>query len=185
MYSKIIRSDDENALEKLTQKAQGLKKMQEEMKQANQHFRQFGTMQGYGRLTDEEAARVDESIYNSDYGDKQPYAAYQLSNNRQNLRAIEKRIKGLEREESAAGEERKYDTSKYGFEVVENHEDKRLQLFFDGKPTETIRTALKGRGFKWSPSNGCWQRLLNDNARYALNAFIQKQEQHRSNAMEM
>jgi hypothetical protein len=40
----------------------------------------------------------------------------------------------------------------------------RLQLFFDEKPDESKRANLKASGFKWAPSQGAWQRQLNDNA---------------------
>ena len=48
-----------------------------------------------------------------------------------------------------------------------NSEENRLQILFDEKPDEQKRSALKGNGFKWSPSQGAWQRQLNDNAIYA------------------
>lgn len=54
------------------------------------------------------------------------------------------------------------------FKVVENAEIMRLQLFFDGIPEANTREVLKKHGFRWSPSNKAWQRLLNDNARYSL-----------------
>ena len=54
------------------------------------------------------------------------------------------------------------------FKVVENTEIMRLQLFFDGIPEAETRNILKSNGFRWSPSNKAWQRLLNDNARYSL-----------------
>ena len=37
----------------------------------------------------------------------------------------------------------------------------------DGKPDEQTRAELKSWGFKWAPSQGAWQRMLNDNGRYA------------------
>jgi hypothetical protein len=40
----------------------------------------------------------------------------------------------------------------------------RLQLIFDGKPSDEVREVLKKNGFKWSPKNGAWQRQLTDNA---------------------
>jgi len=54
------------------------------------------------------------------------------------------------------------------FKTVKNNDLMRLQLLFDGKPSEEIRTILKSNGFRWSPSNKAWQRLLNDNALYSL-----------------
>jgi hypothetical protein len=52
--------------------------------------------------------------------------------------------------------------------VVRNKEDMRLQLMFDGKPDEKTRETLKSNGFRWAPSNMAWQRLLNENAEWAL-----------------
>jgi len=52
--------------------------------------------------------------------------------------------------------------------VVRNKEDMRLQLMFDGKPDEKTRETLKSNGFRWAPSCMAWQRLLNENAEWAL-----------------
>lgn len=54
------------------------------------------------------------------------------------------------------------------FKTVKNNDLMRLQLLFDGKPSEEIRTILKSNGFRWSPNQKAWQRLLNDNALYSL-----------------
>lgn len=48
----------------------------------------------------------------------------------------------------------------------------RLQLFFDGKPDEETRDIVKKHGFRWSPKNGCWQRQLTTNGKYALKEVI-------------
>ena len=55
--------------------------------------------------------------------------------------------------------------------VIENTEIMRLQLVFDGKPSDDVRAALKKHGFRWSPKNEAWQRQLTDNARYALRSL--------------
>lgn len=57
-------------------------------------------------------------------------------------------------------------------EVIRNRELMRLQLIFDGKPDADTRNKLKANGFKWAPSQGAWQRLLNDNAEHALKRII-------------
>lgn len=56
--------------------------------------------------------------------------------------------------------------------MVENTELMRLQLFFDGKPDEKTRDIVKKHGFRWSPKNGCWQRQLTANGKYALKEVI-------------
>ena len=60
--------------------------------------------------------------------------------------------------------------------VVENADIMRLQLFFEDKPEDKVRDILKGNGFKWSPKNGCWQRQLTANAKYALSRVIKELE---------
>lgn len=52
--------------------------------------------------------------------------------------------------------------------IIRNKESVRLQLIFEGKPSEETRSILKSNGFRWAPSNSAWQRLLNGNAEFAL-----------------
>jgi hypothetical protein len=58
--------------------------------------------------------------------------------------------------------------------VVCNKEEMRLQLFFEGKPSDKTRETLKSNGFRWAPSNMAWQRLLNGNAESALRRMTDK-----------
>ena len=50
---------------------------------------------------------------------------------------------------------------------AENAEEMRVQLRFPGKPDEQTRSLLKSHGFRWSPTQGAWQRQLNGNGTYA------------------
>lgn len=59
-----------------------------------------------------------------------------------------------------------------GVRIVENTEENRLQLFFDGKPEADIIALLKQHAFKWSPRFKAWQRILTPNAKFALNEYI-------------
>lgn len=71
-------------------------------------------------------------------------------------------VKEKESEESEIG----------GVRVVSNHSADRLQLFFDGKPSAEIISKLKANAFRWSPSNGCWQRQLTNNAILAAKRLL-------------
>ena len=51
-----------------------------------------------------------------------------------------------------------------GGRVVNNREDDRVQIVFDDKPPEVMRSALKARGFRWSPKSGAWQRVRTERA---------------------
>jgi hypothetical protein len=61
-------------------------------------------------------------------------------------------------------------------EVKRNKEDMRLQLLFNRKPEDKTREILKENGFRWAPSASAWQRLLNDNAEWALKRICDKKE---------
>lgn len=56
--------------------------------------------------------------------------------------------------------------------IERNSEQMRLQLLFDSIPAPETRQKLKANGFKWSPTNKAWQRLLNDSAEYALKRLV-------------
>lgn len=49
------------------------------------------------------------------------------------------------------------------------------------KPKESIREILKNNGFKWSPKNGCWQRQLNNNSKFALKRVLNMIEEFENN----
>jgi len=88
---------------------------------------------------------------------KDTHPTWVLSNLSQNISSVKKRIEHLGRLNSIEETEEKIN----GVVLKVNKEDNRVQLFFDGKPEEEIRTKLKRNGFRWSPYNGCWQRQLN------------------------
>jgi hypothetical protein len=53
------------------------------------------------------------------------------------------------------------------FKVVEDPDLDRIQIIFHDRPDDETRAVLKGRGFRWAPSHGAWQRHLNHNGRWA------------------
>lgn len=104
-----------------------------------------------------------------DYCGRVGFASYMLTNNLANIKRMRERLTVLEKKASA---ETKEVERPDGIRLVENREIDRLQIFFPGKPDGTTIQNLKSRGFKWSPSNGCWQRQLTDNARYVLKYIL-------------
>jgi hypothetical protein len=108
-----------------------------------------------------------------------PYPPYSLSNNNAEIRRMRARVDELKRraeqaDESTEQEEAHAEDENMPVRMVRNAELGRLQLLFDGKPTDEVRGALKAAGFRWSPSNSAWQRQLTDNAVYAANQIIDK-----------
>lgn len=139
-----IKAGDSGTLDKLRAKVNELTKLQEKMKQANSE----------ARKNDAEA----------------PYPAWALSNNRQNLKRYADRLSELEKAKSAPTEQT--EDGGDGYRIVRNADIMRLQIIFDDKPDADTRNTLKKNGFKWAPSQGAWQRQLNNNGEYALKSVI-------------
>ena len=163
MDNRVISSDDPNAIQKLQDKLEMCEKSQKYMKEVNAYYRNNGTCEGFPGMEAARAARLDESVRQAYSWDKQPFPSYALTNNSAEIRRLKQRIEKLTVNQEVGFVGWTFD----GGEVVANSEENRLQIRFDEKPDEQKRSALKGNGFKWSPSQGAWQRQLNDNAIYA------------------
>lgn len=167
----IIKSDDERAVEKLEEKLEDMKTLQEQMRAANRAIRLKDTEAGDDLLREmgysEEAIK---KLREPDYCGRIGYPDYELTNNNANIHRVEERIKGLKAVKERGSSEQEYKT----FKVVENAEAMRYQIIFDGKPEAEIRDLLKSNGFKWAPSQGAWQRQITSNGRYALKKVVEK-----------
>lgn len=166
LYGKdIIKSGDSDAVERLEEKLAGLKEDQERMKVANKFIRLKNVEKGNEGLTNMGYSEKEiKELREPDFCGRVGYPPYMLQNNNANIHRVEGRLRELKvaKERGSREEENRY------FRVVENTEIMRLQIFFDEKPVQDIRSILKKNGFKWSSKNGCWQRQLTDNARYSL-----------------
>ena len=160
MDNRVISSDDPNAIQKLQDKLEMCEKSQKYMKEVNAYYRKNGTCEGFPGMEAARAARLDESVRQAYSWDKQPVPSYALTNNSAEIRRLKQRIEKLTVNQEVGFVGWTFD----GGEVVANSEENRLQILFDEKPDEQKRSALKGNGFKWSPSQGAWQRQLNQNA---------------------
>lgn len=172
LYGKeIIKSDDERAVEKLEEKLEDLRSMQDRMKAANKAIRMKDTEAGNDALREMGYSEGDiKRLREPDFCGRVGYPSYQLTNNNQNIHRIEERLKRLKSVKEKGSSEQEYET----FKVVENTEVMRYQIVFDGKPDSEIRTLLKSNGFKWAPSQGAWQRQITTSGKYALESVVDK-----------
>jgi hypothetical protein len=150
-----VSSDDPNGIAKLTEKVAELEARQAKMKAANDAWRKAGNKAGRNA--------AGEWI-------EPPYASYQLSNNNAVIRSTKARIAQLERE--ATRESQTVETN-VGVTAIQDVDTNRVKLVFPGKPDAETIAQLKGRGFRWSPSEGAWQRMLNNAGVYAAKAMIE------------
>lgn len=167
----IIKSDDERAIEKLEEKLQDMRELQEQMKAANRALRLKDTEVGNDALREMGYSEEDiKKLREPDFCGRIGYPDYALQNSNANIHRVEGRIKDLRAVKEKGSSEQEYRT----FKVVENTEAMRYQIIFDGKPEPEIRDLLKGHGFKWAPSQGAWQRQITANGRYALKEVVEK-----------
>lgn len=163
-----ISSDDPDATVKLTSQLASLKASQRQMLAINKAWVKAGSpaaddLPGWQKVADAPDVMMnvnDLSNVRMLLARKlvvRPFPSYSLSNNSANIRRIEQRIAHLARNAARVTTQR--DVA--GVRIVENAEINRLQLIFPGKPSEAVRTLLKRNGFRWSPSEGAWQKHLN------------------------
>ena len=158
-----IRQDDPQAIPKLQKKLDGLEKAQETMKAVNAYYRKHGTLDGCPHLSPENLENLKADMASGWHYEKKPFQSWELSNNNAEIRRVRQRIESLSRANEVAYVGWEFD----GGHVEANRDQGRLQVFFDDKPEADARQQLKEHGFRWAPSVGAWQRLLNDNAYYA------------------
>lgn len=107
------------------------------------------------------------------------FESWQLSNNNAEIRRLEGRVAELERKAARMAEADAADAEpdvveQAGVQLVRNVAIDRVQLLFPDKPSAEARAVLKGRGFRWSPREGAWQRQLTGNGIAAAEALLRQ-----------
>lgn len=162
-----ISSDDPDAIDKLRAKMVALEERADNEVRWNKQLRKGGL----------DAVDAPESVKESLRGliARQPYVvqygAFHVSNRRAEIRRLKQRIEQLER--NAARPAAAPVELDGGVRIVENVELNRVQILFPGKPDADVRAKLKREGFRWAPSEGAWQRHLNNAGRYAAKCVVE------------
>lgn len=164
-----IKSGDDDALDRLREKLAKLEHNQEMMKAFNKAARKKGaTVESVKDACPTFSEATIAKLMEPDCFNYVGFAPFQLTNNNAKIKSTRDRIAQLEKRKNQGEQE----LTIGGVRVVQNPDDMRLQLFFDGKPSAEMRSLLKSHAFKWSPRNEAWQRQLTNNALYALKTFI-------------
>lgn len=166
-YNTAIFSDDPEALQKLKFKLKGLQELHEFMKAANKCIKKQDKTGFLALPFATEQLWVE--LFTPDRFKRAGFPSFKLTNNNATIRATEKRMEELSRKITKPV----FDEVINGVRIYENTEANRLQLIFEGKPEEKIRKELKGHGFRWSPTEGAWQRHISDYALYAAKQITQ------------
>lgn len=164
---KVIRSDDSNAVAQIQEKIAAAEKLQATMKAANQivRNRKLSDDEKLARLSAECGLRESSArqLLMPDFAGRIGFPDYQLTNNNANIRRMHQRLKGLVDE----GGRESVTLTFPGGRVEDNAEEHRVRIYHDARPPAETIAKLRTYGFHWTPSQGCWQRLRNNSARYA------------------
>jgi hypothetical protein len=107
-------------------------------------------------------------LFTPDYMGRIGFPAYALSNDTANIHRMEERVKELERKEATPSADIEFE----GGSIKDNATEDRVQIFFDKKPEQAMIDKLKGEGWHWSPSSGCWQRKRTDQAMWSAERIL-------------
>ena len=87
--SYIIKSGDEDAVERLQEKLDGLKQFHETMKAANAYYRKHKTLDGFSELSEDMIDKIKAFMSHDWRQNPVPFEAYTLQNNLQNIKSVE------------------------------------------------------------------------------------------------
>lgn len=161
-----IRSADPEAIDKLRAELVEMRAKHVLMKAANAILR----VHGAASRPQLEAAGIPEAMIKSALvcdSAGRPFGFFTANSNAR-MKRVEDRIAALETMKARGTVEKESG----GVRVVENADAARIQLFFPGKPDEATRATLKANGFRWAPSEGAWQRHLNNAGRWAAERVL-------------
>ena len=108
-------------------------------------------------------------LFTPDYAGRLGFPAYAITNNAANIRRVKERIKDL----AAVADDVTSEMQVNGIKIIDSVEDNRIQIFFPGKPEAAVIAALKSRGFHWTPSLQCWQRMRSAQALYEAKRIVE------------
>jgi hypothetical protein len=162
LSTSAISSDDPQAIQRLKEKLETLEANHQKMKDANQIIRNKKTSDDdkIKSLTEIGFSQEEsKELLSPDFTGRKGFASFSLTNNNANIKRTKGRIKELEKRAGDITESIQVGD----IEIIDNVEDNRVQIVFDGKPSEEIRKKLKANGFRWSPKKQVWQRQRNTN----------------------
>lgn len=175
--NRMISADDPDAPDKLRERIEKLELTHRTMVAMNRVVH----AKPKDEVTDEKVAAIvalgmsegtARKCFEPDFCGRIGIPGYELSNRSVNIRRLRERLATVEANADTETTETEY----ADFTVREDADLNRVQILFPGKPDESARALLKANGFRWAPSEGAWQRQLNNAGRYAARCIAEKLE---------
>ncbi len=160
-----IMAGDEDAIDRLTAKLASAEELQTKMRAANAAIRKYKRPGPDAQVAALCAlgfsASVARELLTPDFAGRIGFADFHFTNNGATIRRLRQRIETI-------GAAKAQPTTEVAGEIAKLEDapaDNRIRIFFSGKPDADVRGRLKGAGFRWTPSLGCWQAYRSDRAR--------------------
>lgn len=154
-----IRTEDGDAVERLTEKIEAAEKTQEQMKLVNKTIRKGGADLEKNLSAMGIPDKTIHELLNPPYAYMgKGFERFQLTNNNANIIRMKQRLEDIKRKQAAPDVKA---AGKDGIRYEECPADNRVRLFYQGKPAEEVIKELKSFGFRWTPSLMCWQAYYN------------------------
>jgi hypothetical protein len=163
--SVAVSSDDPDAIAKLRAKVADLDRDRARMVAANKAVRSTAPREALSALGFSDTM-IDRAL-TPDFAGRLGFPDYALRNAASEAARVRKRIADLEARATRPAPE---SIVLPGVRVEEA--ENRVRILFDAKPDDTVRTALKRAGFRWSPSVGAWQRHASNGAWYEAKRIV-------------
>jgi hypothetical protein len=164
-----ISSDDPTAIAQLREKLAKCEAFQTEAKRLNALVRAARKAHGDDRdavaqflIGKGVGATRARTLATPDFCGRWGIPDYETKNNGAEIRRIKERIADLERLAKVEAAEFKIGD----ITLARNTEENRIQLIFPGRPAPEIIAELKRSGWRWSPSQKAWQRMISNAAEY-------------------
>lgn len=165
--SKPVKTGQKDAVKILETKLNERVALQEQMKAANKIIRKAIKDKETVKQTSDKLREIGLSdkaisqILNPSYGPK-GYQTFHLSNNSAEIRRLKGRIVQEKRIEAAR--EKVGDQEREGktCDASVNQDRNGIELRFDDKPSDEIRTEIKRNGFRWSGRQKLWYARFTD-----------------------
>lgn len=156
------------------EKLADLKATQARMKEANRIIRAGKNVaEELGKLG--YAPDIVKTLQLPDYAGRIGFASFELTSINNKIKALEKREKLTARKREIADTIGNTEFTMGDVRVVKNFDENRIQIIFPGKPDSGMISKLKGKGFRWSPKNTAWQRVLTNRAIYDAKALLESE----------
>lgn len=163
-----IYSDDPSAVEKLEAEIAEKELEVNRMKAINKWIRTKD--ERYLEIHGLDVASANEMLEKSLYRSDGCFPAYALSNRNANIRRLKQRVEAVKKRQAIQASSETIN----GVLIEQNPDVMRTQIKFNGKPPQSIIDMLKSSGFKWSPTEERWQRLIGNGALYEARQIAQK-----------